>query len=51
MTLANAPIGIVPINFANDDLHLGRTAMLPDNLVIEGLFDADVTATVLAAKR
>ena len=34
-----------------DDLHLGRTTTLPDNFVVEGLFDAGVTATVLGAKR
>jgi len=39
----------VKINLANDDLHLGRTAMLPDNFVVEGLFDSDVTAMVLGA--
>jgi hypothetical protein len=41
----------VKIKIVNDDLHLGRTAMLPQNLVVEGLFDADVTATVLGATR
>ena len=39
----------VKINISNDDLHLGRTAMLPQNFVVEGHFDADVTATVLGA--
>jgi hypothetical protein len=39
----------VKIKVANDDLRLGRSALLPDNLVVEGLFDADVTATVLGA--
>jgi hypothetical protein len=41
----------VKIDIANDDLHLGRNAMLPQNLVVEGLFDADVTATVLGTKQ
>jgi hypothetical protein len=40
----------VKINLANDDLHLGRTAILPQNFVVEGLFDADVTATVLGPR-
>jgi hypothetical protein len=39
----------VKINISNDDLHLGRTAMLPQNFIVEGLFNADVTATVLGA--
>jgi len=39
----------VKVNLSNDDLHLGRTAMLPQNFIIEGLFNADVTATVLGA--
>jgi hypothetical protein len=37
----------VKIHISNDDLHLGRTALLPQNFIIEGLFNADVTATVL----
>ena len=40
-------IANVKIDVANDDLHIGRTDMLPQNFVIEGLFAADVTATVL----
>lgn len=39
----------VKVNISNEDLHLGRTAMLPQNFVVEGLFNADVTATVLGA--
>ena len=31
------------IRVDNDDLKLGRTANLPDNFVIEGLFDADLS--------
>ncbi|MGH6877748.1 MAG: DUF4403 family protein [Rhizomicrobium sp.] len=38
--------GGVKISVTNDDLKLGRTANLPDSFVIEGLFDADVSATV-----
>lgn len=37
----------VKINVSNDDLHLGRSAMLPQNFVVEGLFNADVSAAVL----
>lgn len=37
----------VKVKLSNDDLHLGRTAVLPQNLVVEGLFNADVIATVL----
>lgn len=36
--------GNVKITVANDDLRLGRTALLPGNFVIEGLFNADLTA-------
>ena len=39
----------VKISTNNDDLRIGRTAMLPQNFVVEGLFNADVTATVLGA--
>ena len=38
--------GGVKVEIANDDLHLGRTALLPNNFVVEGLFDADVSATL-----
>ncbi|HEY2445624.1 MAG TPA: DUF4403 family protein [Rhizomicrobium sp.] len=38
--------GGAKIDVANDDLRLGRIALLPDNFVVEGLFDADVTATL-----
>lgn len=31
---------------SNDDLRLGRTANLPDSFVIEGLFNADVSAAL-----
>ncbi|HEX3431529.1 MAG TPA: DUF4403 family protein [Rhizomicrobium sp.] len=41
----------IKITIAKDDLHLGRTAMLPDNFVVEGLFDADVSATVLGTPK
>lgn len=37
----------VKINISNDDLHLGRSALLPQNFVVEGIFNADVTATAL----
>jgi len=37
----------VKINVSNGDLRLGRSAMLPQNFIIEGLFNADATATVL----
>jgi len=37
----------VKISVNNDDLHLGRSALLPQNFVVEGLFNADVSATVL----
>lgn len=37
----------VKITVSNDDLHLGRSEMLPQNFVVEGIFNADVTATVL----
>lgn len=37
----------VKIAVSNDDLHLGHMAMLPQNLVVGGLFSADMTATVL----
>ena len=36
--------GNMKVTVANDDLRLGRTALLPENFVIEGLFNADVTA-------
>jgi len=36
--------GGVKIEVANDDFRLGRTALLPDNFVVEGLLDADVSA-------
>jgi hypothetical protein len=38
--------GGVKIEVADDDLRLGRIALLPDNFVVEGLFDADVSATL-----
>jgi hypothetical protein len=34
------------IKVANDDLKLGRTALLPDTFVVEGLFDADVSVAL-----
>jgi hypothetical protein len=34
------------IKVANDDLKLGRTALLPDAFVVEGLFDADVSVAL-----
>lgn len=37
----------VKVNVSNDDLHLGRSALFPQNLVVEGLFTAGATATVL----
>ena len=40
--------GNVKIDVANDDLRLGRTALLPDAFVVEGTFNADVTATLEA---
>jgi hypothetical protein len=43
--------GGVKISLANDDLHLGRTAILPDSFVIEGLFNADATITLETAPR
>ncbi|HWY15852.1 MAG TPA: DUF4403 family protein [Rhizomicrobium sp.] len=38
--------GGAKIEISNDDLRLGRTALLPNNFVVEGLFDADVSATL-----
>jgi Domain of unknown function (DUF4403) len=40
--------GNVKIEVTNDDLSLGRTALLPDAFVVEGAFNADVTATLEA---
>ena len=37
----------VKVSISNDDLHLGRSAILQQNFVVEGLFSADATATVM----
>jgi len=41
----------VKITVTNDELHLRRTALLPQNFIVEGLFNADVSATVLGAPK
>ena len=35
--------GGIKVTVANDDLRLGRSALLPENFIIVGLFNADVT--------